>query len=63
MKDKIIPTIAIVALALAPMFILAKDIGTDEFAKAGVGLLFAGTALGIRKISELWKSKGVDDPN
>ena len=59
----VVPTLAIMALSLAPMFIFANKIDENEINNPIWSAILVGAGLGVRQIVILWKGKKVDEVN
>ena len=50
---KALPTLVIAALSVAPFWLLASDIGSDEILKSSVSATIVGIGLAIQAITKL----------
>jgi len=61
---KIVPTIAIMVLAMAPMFLFANTVDFNEYRNGALGFAFAGCGYAMKHVSDIWrKRKSLDDVN
>lgn len=50
---KVLPTLVIAALSIAPFWFLASDIGSDELLKSGASATIVGIGLAIQAIAKI----------